>query len=1031
VTRATVKEPAIGDLMNDSNRTSSNLVQIGPKPDGSKNRFWRSLDEYEQTPAYQNGLKYEFPEGRVPKALTGGRGPTRRDILKLMGASAGLAGAAACTKLPQEKIVPYVNQPEEFVPGIPLFFATAMPFAGIGRGMLVESHLGRPTKVEGNPGHPSSLGSMDSFGQASVLTLYDPDRSQVPSHFGHVGSWEEFIGELGDHLAAERSTGGSGLRILTGTISSPTLADQIQGLLKDFPRAKWHQYEPCGRDNVREGSRIAFGQYTNSVYRLDKADVVLSLDSDFMFAEPGAIRYARDFADRRRMPDPNAATNRLYVAESTPSITGSLADHRLQVRSCDVEAVARAIAAAVGVAGAGSASLPAGASADWIAAVANDLKAHRGTSLVVAGDVQPPAVHALAHAINQVLGNAGQSVIYTAPVEANPSDEMQSLKQLVEAMDSGQVKTLIIMGMNPVYSSPADVPFQAAMQKVNFRVHLSLFHDETSAQCHWQIPEAHFLEAWGDVRSYDGTVSVVQPLIAPLYGGRSVLEMVAILRGQTGASGHDMVRDYWLNQAAHLPVGSGGFEDFWETSLNNGWIAGTAYPARAGGAKAGAIPGGGASSPEGVELVLRQSPSVWDGSLAGNAWLQELPQPFSKLTWDNALLVSPGTATRLGLKRADVAKVRVDGREIAAPIFILPGQAANSLALHLGYGRTIGAGAGTNVGVNAYQIRTSDAPWIITGVSLVKTGGTYHLVTTQNSHLIEQQGHYVDDEESEQAFDRGVVRVGTLEEFRRNPDFARDPAEISTQAPSLYPNYYDYSKGYQWGMSIDLNTCIGCNACVVACYAENNIAVVGKDEVDNGRDMQWIRVDTYYRGDIDNPEMYNEVVLCMHCENAPCEYVCPVGATMHNDEGLNLMVYNRCVGTRYCSNNCPYKVRRFNFKLYSDWTTPSLFPLRNPDVTVRSRGVMEKCSYCVQRIREVEINAERDGRTINDGEVQTACQQTCPTKAIVFGDINDLNSDVRRLKAQTRQYGLLRELNTRPRTTYLARLRNPNPEIKG
>ncbi len=1019
--------------MNDSNNEmpASNLVQIGPKP-VAEQRFWRSLDELEQTPAFQKGMKYEFPEGRVPKALTGQGGLTRRDILKLMGASAGLAGVTACTKLPPEKIVPYVRQPEEFVPGIPVFFATAMPLGGVGRGMLVESHMGRPTKVEGNPGHPSSLGSMDLFGQASVLTLYDPDRSQVPSHYGHVGSWEEFIAELGDHLAAERSTGGTGLRILTGAITSPTLADQIQGLLKDFPHANWHQYEPCGRDSVREGSRIAFGEYTNSVYRLNKADVVLSLDSDFMFAEPGGIRYARDFADRRRMPDPNATTNRLYVAESTPSITGSLADHRLQVRSCDVEALARAIAAAVGLAGAGSANAPAGVSADWITGVANDLKAHRGSSLVVAGDVQPPAVHALAHAMNEALGNAGQTVIYTAPVEANPTDETRSLKELVAAMDSGQVRTLIVMGVNPVYSSPADVPFLAAMQKVNFRVHLGLFHDETSAQCHWQIPEAHYLEAWGDLRSYDGTVSVVQPLIAPLYGGKSALEMVAILRGQTGASGHDMVRDYWQNQApaAHLPVGTSGFEDFWETSLNNGWIEGTAYPARAGGAKAGANPAAGSPAPEGLELVLRPSPSVWDGCLASNAWLQELPQPFSKLTWDNALLMSPGNGIRLGLKQADVVKVRVDGREIAAPVFILPGQAANSLTLHLGYGRTVGAGLGTNVGANAYEIRTSDAPWIIAGVSVVKTADTHHLVTTQNSHLIEQQGHYVADEESESAFDRRVMRVASIDEFRRNPDFAADPPEMNTQAQSLYPPY-DYSKGYQWGMSIDLNTCIGCNACVVACYAENNIAVVGKDEVDNGRDMQWIRVDTYYRGDIDDPEMYNEVVLCMHCENAPCEYVCPVGATMHNDEGLNLMIYNRCVGTRYCSNNCPYKVRRFNFKLYSDWTTPSLFPLRNPDVTVRSRGVMEKCSYCIQRIREAEINTERDGTTIKDGQVQTACQQTCPTQAIVFGDIRDPNSRVSQLKAQTRQYALLRELNVRPRTTYLARLRNPNPEIKG
>jgi MoCo/4Fe-4S cofactor protein with predicted Tat translocation signal len=1012
--------------------TSTELIQINAQPDSASERFWRSLEEREGNGAFHQTAAKEFPQGRVPN--TGKpSGLNRRDLLKLMGASAGLAGLTACTKLPPEKIVPYVRQPEEFVPGIPVFYATAMPFVGVGRGLLVESHMGRPTKVEGNPGHSSSLGATDVFGQASILTLYDPDRSQVPSHFGKVASWEQFIEDLGDHLVDERSTGGKGLRILTGTITSPTLAEQIQGLLGDFPGAHWHQYEPCGRDAAREGARLAFGQYLNAVYRLDKADVVVSLDSNFMFGEPGSIRYARDFADRRRVVNPGATSNRLYVAESTPTITGSLADHRIQVRSGAIEGLARALAAAVGASGAGSAEAPAGVSADWLAAVANDLKAHRGGSLVVTGDHQSPAVHALVHAINQALGNAGQTVVYTAAIEASPVNETASLKDLVSAMDSGQVRTLILMGVNPVYNAPADVPFLAAMQKVDFRIHLGLFHDETAAQCHWQIPEAHYLEAWGDVRCFDGTASVVQPLIAPLYGGKSALEIVAVLRGQTYASGHDMVRDYWQRQSpgGRGANGSANFEDFWETSLNNGWIEGTAFPAKQVSLNAGAIPAASAASTEGLELVLRPSTSLWDGSFSSNAWLQELPQPFSKLTWDNALLVSPGTATQLGLKREDVVKLQVDGREVSAPVFILPGQAASSLALYLGYGRTQAGSTGSGVGVNAYAIRTSQAPWIITGVQLAKTGAKYHLVTTQNNHLIEQNGQRA-EEESDAAFDRRVVRVGTLDEYRSNPGFAQDPPEMNTEAPSLYPNYYEYTQQtYSWGMSIDLNTCIGCNACVIACYAENNIAVVGKDEVDNGRDMQWIRVDTYFRGDLENPESYNEIVLCQHCENAPCEYVCPVGATVHSPEGLNVMVYNRCVGTRYCSNNCPYKVRRFNFKLYSDWETPSLFPLRNPDVTVRSRGVMEKCTYCLQRIMEAKIKAEREDRVVKDGEILTACQQTCPTQAIVFGNMNDHDGKVAKLKAQPRDYGLLRDLNTRPHTTYLARLKNPNPEIKG
>ncbi|HUI41410.1 MAG TPA: TAT-variant-translocated molybdopterin oxidoreductase, partial [Terriglobia bacterium] len=926
--------------MSDSTKDTSalDLVQLAAKPEDVRNRFWRSLDELEETPAYVKGMKYEFPEGRVPKALTSGGGLTRRDILKLMGASAGLAGVTACTKLPPEKIVPYVHQPEEFVPGIPLFFATATGLGGVGRGVLVESHLGRPTKVEGNPGHPASLGAADVFGQASVLNLYDPDRSQVPIHLGRVGSWEAFVADLGNALVAERSTGGAGLRILTETITSPTLADQIKALLSQLPAARWHQYEPCSRDHVREGARLAFGQYVNTFYRVGQADVIVSLDGDFFSDEAGSLRYARDFAERRRMPDPSAATNRLYVAESTPTVTGSLADHRLPLRSSAIPALAAAVADGLGVHTNG-ASVPAGVPADWVPAVVRDLQAHRGRSLVVTGHQQPPGVHAMVHAINQALGNVGQTVVYTDPVEANPTDEMRSLRDLVADMDAGRVHTLVILGGNPVYNAPADVPLADALQKVNLRVHLGNYADETAVLCHWHIPSAHDLEAWSDIRGYDGTVSIIQPLIAPLYGGRSAHELVALLEGQSNIGSHELVKTYWQRQAAggHLPAAStANFEDFWEASLNNGWVDGTALPPKQVALAPNAVSSAPAApaSAEGLEIVFRLDPSAWDGRYTNNAWLMELPRPFTKLCWDNALLIAPATASQLGLKREDVVKAQLDGREVEAPVFILPGQAAGSVTLHLGYGRTRAGSVGTGVGVNAYAIRSSDAPWIGTGVTLAKTGSQYHLVTTQNNHLIEQQGHTV-EEESEQAFDRRVVRVATVEEFRKDPNFAMDSPEISTEAPSLYPKY-DYSKGYQWGMSIDLNTCIGCNACVVACYAENNIAVVGKDEVDNGRDMQWIRVDTYFRGELDNPETFNEVVLCMHCENAPCEYVCPVGATMHNDEGLNLMVYNRCVGTRYCSNNCPYKVRRFNFKLYSDWTTPSLFPLRNPDVTVRS-----------------------------------------------------------------------------------------------
>jgi molybdopterin-containing oxidoreductase family iron-sulfur binding subunit len=524
-------------------------------------------------------------------------------------------------------------------------------------------------------------------------------------------------------------------------------------------------------------------------------------------------------------------------------------------------------------------------------------------------------------------------------------------------------------------------------------------------------------------------VSIIQPLIAPLYNGKSAHELLAVLQGQPDRSGYTIVRDYWRN---HPPIGqlaTSNFEVWWETSLNDGVIAGTELAGKSVSVKEGFTAAAPVPDVEsGLEVAFRPDASVWDGRFANNGWLQELPRPFTKLTWDNAALVSPATSERLGLSREDVVRLTFEGRELQAPILIVPGHADDSITLHLGYGRRRAGRVGSGVGVNAYTIRPSDKPWSGLGLQIQKTGDHHHLVTTQDSHLINEKGQKV-EEESQSAFKRDLVRVATLEEFRKDPNFAADPPEETTKATSLYPPY-DYKEGYQWGLSIDLNSCIGCNACIVACYAENNIPVVGSTQVDNGRDMAWIRVDTYYRGSLDNPETYNEVVMCMQCENAPCEYVCPVGATVHSPEGLNLMVYNRCVGTRYCSNNCPYKVRRFNFLLFSDWTTPSLYALRNPDVSVRSRGVMEKCTYCVQRIQEVKIKAEREDRIIRDGEIVTACQQTCPTQAIVFGNINDPDTQVSKLKAQSRQYGLLRDLNTRPRTTYLARLRNPNPAIK-
>ncbi len=984
--------------------------------------FWRSLEQLAAEANASNLLSNEPSHSSASES-----GVSRRDLLRLMGASAAFAGLTACTKLPREKIVPYVNAPEDLVPGQPLFYATAMTLGGYATGLLVESHMGRPTKVEGNPDHPASLGATDLFAQASVLTLYDPDRSKVVIYDGRIGAWSSFLTAMTSARAAQAASRGVGLRILTPTVTSPTLADQLQRLLAQYPEARWHQYEPCGRDNAREGARLAFGEYVNTIYRFDRAAVVLSLDADFLCQGPGSVRYARDFADRRAVTGPQSEMNRLYVVECALSSTGVVADHRLPVRAGEVVQIAQDVASRLGVKLGEGRSESSNASR-WIQALVRDLQQHRGSSLVLAGEQQPPLVHALAHAMNHVLGNVGSTVIYTYPVEAHPVNQLQSLKELVADIQSGRVEMIVILGGNPVYDAPVDLNFGQTLLKVPLRVHLGLYEDETAELCHWHVPQAHYLESWSDARAYDGTISIIQPLISPLYEGKTAHELLAVLMGQEGATPHDIVHDYWKERTR-----SENFDATWETWLNNGFIPNSALPAKAVTLQAGfaarlqvSPPQAGGGSEE-LEIVFRPDPTVWDGSFANNGWLQEVPKPITKLTWDNAALISIATAERLGVTNQDVVRLTWRGRQVQAPVWIMPGHADGSVTVHLGYGRRRAGSLGTGLGFNAYLLRPSDQLWSGLGLQVEKTGESYLLANTQSQFIINAHGRH-EELESIVAARRDLVRVATLAEFRKNPNFALDPPEQTTRAPSLYPNFQ--YEGYSWGMLIDLNRCVGCNACVVACQAENNVAVVGKDQVSRGRIMHWIRIDTYFDGDVSQPLAHNQPLLCMQCENAPCEEVCPVGATVHSPEGLNEMIYNRCVGTRYCSNNCPYKVRRFNFYLYSDWTTASFFGLRNPDVTVRSRGVMEKCTYCVQRINRVKIQAEEQNRTIRDGEILTACQQACPSQAIVFGNINDPGSRVAQLKALSRNYGLLTDLNTRPRTTYLARVRNPNPEIE-
>ncbi len=991
-------------------------------------RFWQSIEQLAETSTYQEFRDYEFP----PSAGKANDTINRRDVLKLMAASAAMAGLSACTKLPPEKIVPYAHPPEEIIPGRPLFYATSMPESGCSVGVLVESHMGRPTKIEGNPEHPGSLGGTDVFMQSSILNLYDPDRSQVVLNEGRVSSWTDFVAAMVNEktgLAAK----GAGMAILTRTVTSPALGAQMKSLLAQNPDAKWYQYEPCGGHSAREGSRMVFGRPVNTVYRFDQADVVVSLDADFLVSGAGHQRYARDFSSRRDLSaGASSKLNRLYVAESMSTSTGAVADHRLPLRSSDIDDLARQLAAAAGVAVPPSANASSKLPAEWVGAVGRDLSAHKGSSIVIAGEQQPPFVHALVHAINAALGNVGKTVIYTESLEADPVNQTDSLRDLVNSMNAGRVNFLLILGCNPVYDAPADFNFTAALQNVGLRIHHGLYQDETAELCHWHAPAAHYLESWSDGRAYDGTVGIVQPLIAPLYDGHSTHEILALFTGDSGKPGHDIVRDYWQSQRSEKDK---AFEALWETSLHDGLIAGTALPAISLSPHADFAAQGGAQTPSSdagkLEIVFRPDPSLGDGEFANNSWLQELPKPITRICWDNAVMVSPGTAQQIDLAEGDYVKLKLGGREAQGGVHIVPGHADNSVTVHLGFGRWRGGNVLLERGFSGYLLRTSSAPGFARGVEIEKTGKQFSFAVMQFQTPVESNGKLV-DEESESAVDEGerdLIRVATFDEFQKNPNFARREDEEETKDYSIYPRYkYD---GYAWGMSIDLNRCIGCNACVAACVSENNIAVVGKEQVMRGRIMHWIRIDTYFSGGLDNPEMYYEPMPCMQCENAPCEYVCPVGATTHSAEGLNDMTYNRCVGTRYCSNNCPYKVRRFNFFLFSDYKTPSLYGMRNPNVTVRSRGVMEKCTYCVQRINAAKIRSEVENRMIRDGEIVTACQAACPAEAIIFGNVNDPTSRVSKLKAQPRDYSLLADLNTRPRTTYLARVRNPNPELRG
>jgi len=1030
-------------------------------------KYWRTLDEVAETPEFQKWVEDEFPNRSSIMQID------RRTLLKYMGASMALAGLTGCRGvfLPEDKVVPFVRQPEEMVPGKPLFYASAMTLAGYATGVLVEQDEGRPMKIEGNPEHPASKGAVDPLSQAEILNFYDPDRTGAVLYRTNLGydadvsTWELFETELAAMLAAQKAKGGAGIRILTGGTTSPTMAGLVAEFLKAYPSAKWHSYEPIGRTNTRAGAALAFGSVVEPIYDFTKVKVVLSLDGDFLSPvdNPGSLRYAREFANGRRVKGFTGEMNRLYSIESTPGLTGAMADHRWAVKASEVYDHALAIAAALGVAGA-TASGKTQVTAEDIAAIVKDLQAGGAGSLVVTGENQPPAVHALVHAINDKLGNVGSTVKYVQSPDYSVRSKANDLGSLVQDLSANLVEQLLIIGGNPVYDAPADFGFAEALGKAKTKIRLGLHDDETSLLCEWHLPMAHNLEAWGDARAYDGTLSVIQPLMAPLYDGRSAIEVLSLYIGKP-QGGYDLVRNHW--KAAGLIQGD--FEKGWRKAVHDGLVAGSAFPTSTPAVNLSPDATAASKPTSGIEVMFRADSALYDGRYTNNGWLMELPRPLTKLTWDNAAIMSPRQAKELGIDRQDsgtIVKLTLRGQTLNAPVFIQPGHPYGAITLHLGYGRRRGGvvcavveevGHGGNQletvvtsendgmgggGFDAYKFRTVSAPYFEGGLTVeILQQNAYDIATTQGHQPLD--GDHVKQFKTDT---REVVVEHDLEDFLKNgkkeyEERLEEYKHLNNQ--SLYPEEIFVYEGPQWGMTIDLNTCIGCNACVTACQAENNIPVVGKTAVARHREMHWIRIDRYYSGDDENPQTAWQPVMCVHCEKAPCEPVCPVAATVHSHEGLNQMVYNRCVGTRYCSNNCPYKVRRFNYLNFTDNQKqfdsklddkpriPLLKMLNNPNVTVRGRGVMEKCTYCVQRINEVRIESKKQNREIKDGEIVTACQQACPTQTIVFGNVADKNSAVTQLREDPRAYLLLEELMTRPRTSHLAKLRNPNPEIRG
>jgi Fe-S-cluster-containing dehydrogenase component/anaerobic selenocysteine-containing dehydrogenase len=948
----------------------------------------------------------------------------RRDFLARMGAAIALAGVAGCTRAPSQEIVPYVVQPPEVKPGVPRFYATASTLDGYATGILVESHEGRPTKIEGNPEHPASLGAAGVFEQAAVLSLYDPTRAGGTSSRRAVAAWDSVTRSLAEGRWSK--DGGRGLWFLLEPTSSPTAIALLDAIRSRLPRAAITFHSPTTPTNVWEGALMAFGRVLEPRFSLEHADVIVSLDCDLFGAGPASLRLARQFADRRDVRNADDDMNRLYVVEPLYTITGASADHRLRARASEVRALAAALAAAVHLPALPknlplALAAPAEPHRRWIEAVARDLREHRGRSLVIAGDAQPPEVHALTFAINAALDNFGSTISFGPSPIADAGDSAHGLRGLAGALAAGEVDTLVVCASNPVHTSSGVRDLGALFARARHSVYLGLHDDETAAACTQVLPRAHNLEAWGDARAFDGTLSVIQPLIEPLFGGRNELDVLALFATKAGANAYDLVRRRFGEERTLDAKARGealpqhAVERAWRSALKRGLVEGSAFTLATTridwsrlDVALGRLP---ETTRAELELVTRADPRMHDGRFANNAWLLELPAPVTKLTWTNAATLSTETAAKLGVVTGDELALRAGGRTVTAPACVVPGQAEGTVGLTLGWGRSRGAALAHERGANAYAL-VGDALLRPVSVEIEKTGARRDLPITQTQRGLEGR-------------DADIFRRETLDSWRSGAAAASQRAhERPRRRLTLYER--EPNAPWQWGMAIDLSRCTGCGACVIACQSENNIPTVGPGNVVLNREMHWLRIDSYLVGDPDAPEVVSQPMLCQHCESAPCEYVCPVNATVHSDDGINEMVYNRCVGTRFCSNNCPYKVRRFNWFDFHRTESPVGQLVHNPDVTVRERGVMEKCTFCVQRLREWEIKKQQ-GKKVDPP--RTACQQTCPSQAIVFGDLRTKDSEVKKLHDSDRTFEVLGELGTEPRVRYLARIKNPNPEL--